>query len=256
MVHGVWGQRTLFQLSLIGSSNGQSIVNVHHFQSTPANEALLVSDAAAQVSAQALVDDWQANLQASWLGCHLLQYTLVTRRIQILERPGNVSHRLVALDDNNGLPTAGTYDPGDGSGGLLEDQQAAAVVRWVTNIAGRSHRGRSYIGPLPSSQINNGVVSAPNLAVINTYAQAMITRYTGAGAGSVLGWDLCVYSRPYSNTGLPAGATPEYQYTKRTGTGLTVITPPDYDGNATNITSANVDSTMRVQRRRQLGVGS
>lgn len=256
MVHGAWAQRTVFQLSLIGSSNGQSIVNVHHFQATPANEALLLNDGLAQTSAQALVNDWQANLQTLWLACHLATYSLVRRRVQVLERPANVSHRLVAIDDTDSLPAAGTFDPSQGAVGLQEDQTAAAVIRWATAVAGRSHRGRSYVGPISSGQIDNGVIAATAITAINAYAQAMITRYTGAGAGSVLGWDLGIYSRPYSNTGLPAGQAPEYQYTKRTGSGLTVITPPDYNGNFTNATGATVDTTARVQRRRELGVGS
>ena len=75
----------------------------------------------------------------------------------------------------------------------------------------------------------------------------MVNRYTGAGA-SAGKWNLTIYSRPY-NQG-------EYQYTVRDSTGLRVVSPPDYAGNSTFVTVGAVDNIGRVQRRREIGVGS
>lgn len=247
MVHGVWGPNTLTQLTLVGRCQGNAVVNVHHFEASAGTEATLLSDTLAQTYAANLGNDWRTNLQTTWLACHPNDYYLDSIRVQVLERPGNLNHRLVPQDITTGLPAAGTVASAAG------DLSGAAVIKWKSVTAGRSHRGRTYVGPLLQSWILDGSLIAGAKTVIDAYQAAMITRYTGLGSGAAAGYVLTIYSRPYSNTGVP---TPEYQYTRRGPTGITVITPPDYNGQSSFVLSGSTDSTARVQRRRELGVGS
>lgn len=247
MVHGAWTPNTLVQLSLIGACQGQAIVNVHHFEASGGTEATLLSDTLAQTFAGNLAADWATNLKTAWLNAHPQDYSLTRVQVQVLERPGNVNHRLVPQDYTTGLPGAGTIAFNSG------DLSSAAVLKWKSVTAGRSHRGRSYVGPINNGNIVGGVVQAGWKTFLDAYVTAMINRYTGAGAGAAAGYVFTIYSRPYSNTGV---ATPEYQYTRRGPTGITVVTPPDYAGQSSFVVSGSTDTTARTQRRRELGVGS
>jgi hypothetical protein len=222
-------------------------VNVHHFEASAGTEATLLTDTLAQTYAANLGNDWRTNLQATWLAAHPNDYYLDTIRVQVLERPGNVNHRLVPQDITTGLPAVGTL------AGPAGDLSGACVIKWKSVTAGRSHRGRTYLGPVPGGNIVAGALVAGQKTVCDNYITAMINRYTGAGAGAAAGYVFTIYSRPYSNTGVP---TPEYQYTRRGPTGISVQTPPDYNGQSSFILSGSTDTTARTQRRREVGVGS
>lgn len=247
MVHGPWTPNTLIQLSLIGGCQGQTIANVHHFEVTGAVEATLLSDTLAQSAAMAVGNDWRSNLQTPWLACHTNDYTLQRIQVQVLERPTQVNHRLVPQDITTGLPAPGTI------AAAAADLSSAAVLKWKSVTAGRSHRGRTYVGPIAGASQLAGLVLAAFKTPLDAYVTAMITRYTGAGAGVALAGNFTIYSRPYSNVGVP---TPEYQYTRRGPTGITIVTPPDYAGQSSFVVSGSTDTTLRSQRRRELGVGS
>jgi hypothetical protein len=61
-------------------------------------------------------------------------------------------------------------------------------------------------------------------------------------------WYLTVYSRPYNHL--------DYGYVTGSGPNRVFFYPPDYAGNSTNIIGYSVDSILRSQRRREIGVGS
>lgn len=247
MVHGPWTPNTLTQLTLVGACQGQAIVNVHHFEASAGTEATLLNDGLAQTYAANLAADWAGNLLTPWRNCHTQDYSLVRLQVQVLERPGNVNHRLVPQDYTTGLPQPGLIAFNSG------DMSTAAVLKWKSVTAGRSHRGRTYVGPINNGNVVGGVVQAGWKTPLDAYVTAMINRYTGLGAGAAAGYVLTIYSRPYSNTGVP---TPEYQYTRRGPTGITVVTPGDYAGQSSFVISGSTDTTARTQRRRELGVGS
>jgi hypothetical protein len=241
MVRGPWAGRSIVQLSLVGLCQGQQIVNVLHFEKEAVADALLLTDAAHQADGTALANDWLTNLLASWRPIHTPDYTLQKVVAQVLEVNGQIDHRLVATEVTSGSVGTG--------GNPSDDLTSAAVVKWRTPIAGRSHRGRSYIGPLEDTWGLNGSLVGAYVTLVNTWRDAMITRYTGSPAPPVATWNLTIYSRPYTH---PHGA-----YVKRVGGLLTVFNDTtDYDGNTTHVTAAVTDPIIRVQRRREIGVGS
>jgi hypothetical protein len=248
MVHAAWAQRTIAQLSLLGSAEGQQIVNVYHFQATVAGEALMISDSVAQTMATTLATDWLTACKVQWLQNHPAGYSLNQVTAQVLERPGNVDHRLVATITTTGLPSPGTMP----NSTPIDDLTTCAVIRWRTPIAGRSHRGRTYIGPVTDAWSSQGRIATPggeSYTFPQRLAQHIADMLAFAGpAGSDTAWNHTIYSRPYNN--------PHGDYVKRVGGVLTVVSKPDYAGNATNVTSGAYDDILRTQRRRELGVGS
>jgi hypothetical protein len=251
MAHGAWAHRTIVQMSLLGHCPGGAVNNVLHFEAEGAAEATYLTDALAQADALALANQWNTGLKASWLAMHPSPYVLDTIRVQVLERPSAINHRLVAQDVTAGQAGTGG-DQADGSGStvasVVDDYSTSVVIKWAAAIAGRSHRGRTYVGPLASVWKSAGrIVTGFGTGKITPFITAMLAAYTGTGAVTNH-FNLVAYSRPY-NTG-------QYEYTKRVGGALQVITPPDYDGNSTFIASGSYDPILREQRRREIGVGS
>jgi hypothetical protein len=236
-----WAHKSMFQMTLLGSALGSLIVNVINYEASTVEEATFVNDGVAQTSGSALASDWQTNMLSTWLACHPTEYKLNTIKVQVVERPGLFRHKLT--------PTEITLTTGNSgsAGATTESLTNSAVVKWRTPQAGKSTRGRVYIGPIGEGWIADGRLNSTGLTPLNAWAAAQLTRYTGAGASAVR-WHMAIYSRPY-NMG-------EYQYASRkTGT-LAVVTPPDYAGNSTFVTAQAVDGIVRVQRRREVGVGA
>jgi hypothetical protein len=229
------------QLAIIGTALGQQIVNIHSFQASTAQETSFTSDGAAATACAALVTDWNTNQKASWLLCHPVDYALVQLRGQVIERPGNRNHRLTPTEfaaSGNGTALGGV---------AAEDPQTAAVLKWRTPQAGKSYRGRTYVGPVIVSWVVDGRLSATAQTAYQAYSSSLMTAYGSAG-GAPITWALTIYSRPYDNG--------EYGYVKGQGPNRQFYFPPDYNGHAVNVTNASLDPIVRVQRRRQIGVGS
>jgi hypothetical protein len=236
-----WPDRTICQLAIMGSAGGNSIVNVLHFQASPVLQAAISTDAAAQLAVGTLVDDWWTNMAASWRGCHPDAYTVNMLRGQILERTGFFRRRFTPVERIYTTNNQGT------SGGAVNNYTVSGVVRWRTALAGKRFRGRTYIGPLTVVQVSAGRLSASGAAEINTFADAHVDRYGTGGVPPDL-WIQTIYSKPYNKF--------EYQYTQRGPTGLVIVSPDDYAGNAEDVTTYAVDSILRSQRRREVGVGA
>jgi hypothetical protein len=242
MVHAAWSHNTIFSMALVGVSQSQSIVNVLHFEATAAQEALYLSDAGAQADGLVLAADWVTNCLATWRLMHPNYYTLSKLSVQVLERPGLVNHKLVATDYTTGLPVVGNSALGSTSG----SQTDCADIKWRSLLAGKSRRGRTYVGPLSDEMNAAGLLAAGQVTACDNWITAM-ARYRSGGADAAAHRHT-IYSRPY-NTG-------QYQYTKRVGGVLTVVTPPDYAGDSNFVVGGTTDTLTRVQRRREIGVGS
>jgi hypothetical protein len=237
-----WTHRTLYQLTVAGLVFGQQVVNTFHFEAEATYDLANITDAAKQADSQLLALDWIANGKVPYLAQLPSDYAMQMITCQVLEVNGQWRHRLTPME------TAQTTSPGtDATHGAVENLTGAGVIRWRTPIAGKAHRGRSYIGPLGQNAILDGRLASSCVTKLTAFKDAMVNRWTGAGA-SAGKWNLTIYSRPY-NQG-------EYQYTVRDSTGLRVVSPPDYAGNSTFVTVGAVDNIGRVQRRREIGVGS
>lgn len=107
--------------------------------------------------------------------------------------------------------------------------QDAAVITWRTGLAGRSYRGRSYVPYQNEGEQNAGVLAGGALTSLTTAAQAILTQYGPTGVSTH--WRACVLSRRLNGAIRPVPV-------------------------GTNIVGFVVRSTIRSQRRRQLGRGS
>jgi hypothetical protein len=237
-----WTHNTLASVTLSGTAQGVAVVNVFHMEASGTLEAGFSDDAAVQTALSAALAIFNTATKAPWVNAHPGEYTYVKAAMQCLERPGNFRHRLTPVELNQTAPNTG-----DGTKGVSETPTTAAVVKWVTPIAGKSHRGRTYFGPIGANQSLDGRLTTLGTTDMTNWVNAFMGLWGPTGTGAA-NWRWTIYSRPY-NEG-------EYQYaTRKTGT-LTVVTPPDYAGNSTNITGTSVDNILRVQRRREIGVGS
>jgi hypothetical protein len=236
-----WPYNTVFSLTTVATALGSAVVNVWNFEASEALESSLVNDEVAQGESGDLVDEWLATMKAPWLATHPNDYVINLVTCQVVERPGNFRHRLTPSERPLGSANSGTVS------GIVEEAFAAAVVRWRTPQAGKSHRGRTYIGPIVQPWMTDGRLAAAGITAVTAFGTAMNNAYGGGGLPT-RPYRLTVYSRPYNNG--------EYQYATRKTGSLTVVTPPDYAGNSTNVTTFSVDPILRVQRRRELGVGA
>jgi hypothetical protein len=58
--------------------------------------------------------------------------------------------------------------------GLAAPVQLTAVVSWRTTTAGRSYRGRTYLGPLAMAAINSPTLTSAALTAIGNASLALI----------------------------------------------------------------------------------
>lgn len=240
MVHGNWGHNDTAALVLHGRQASNDVVNVFHLECDSVQQALNTSDAASQAAFDSVLDDWRTNVMSLWLACINSTYTLPRISVQVVERLGQFEHRLSPTERTYSTSIAGT------AGGGSHAITTAGIIRWKTPVAGKSHRGRTYVPEPTESQQANGVLGATAQAAYSAFADAMLARYAAGGGGTFPHFSLTIYSRPYTLSHL----------VRRVAGVPTVFPIGPYDGNSTNCTAKTVDTSLRVQRRRELGVGS
>lgn len=107
--------------------------------------------------------------------------------------------------------------------------QCSAVLSWRTALKGRAYRGRTYLPPSTEDAQSNGNWTSGALTDFNATITHLLEVFGPSGTNG--DWRLAVISRVLN--------------------GVTRVTPV-----ATQVTSGSVDSRVRTQRRRVLGVGS
>lgn len=241
MPNPVWQKNTLAEVSIIGVALGQQIINVFTFEMSGALELLQTGDLTRQAACQSLTDDWITNLKTTWLATHTPDYRIDMVRGQVMEVKNYFRRRLSPTERAQTTSNVGTAT------GTAEELGASAVVKWRSTVAGKSHRGRTYLGPLSGSWVADGRLTTPATTAITTWAQAMKSRYHVGGTPVDL-WLQTVYSRPYNQGeyGYPQGRNPNRIW----------YYPPEYAGDSTNCTDFGIDPIVRMQRRRQIGVGA
>lgn len=167
--------------ALIGTYDGQEVVNVLHFKSkddscvfadfTTAIEALLTSIKAQFCNAM------------TWTN---IRYTTLDVIPEIAE--ANITQVGTAVTD--GLP------------GL-----APLVLSWRSQFSGRRYRGRSYLSGLPENNVTRGVITQASQDTLQTAVNTWLGTY-GLG-GSHAKVMFCIYSRVIGQeiTGLNGVAT-------------------------------------------------
>lgn len=239
-VHGPWAHNTLFSLSIHGRYDGQTIVNTWHFEATGAKEVEMANDDLNRIDAAAdLLADWNTVCKPFWLSCFGNGYTVETLRCQPLEAPGVKEHRLSPAETSPG--GVGSWDS---TNQTAEPGSVAGVLRWRTNIASRSHRGRTYLVLTVSNMRDHGSAVQSWVNAIDLFGQAMRDAYGNATLPNN-GTFLTIYSKPYDYAA----------WTYRADGKLYVHEAGPYVGNSTLVTGHHTDPILRNQRRRQRGVG-
>lgn len=244
MVHGPWTKNTIFQLTLLGTSFGQQIANIHHFEASAAREltfAVTTGDTLRITYCTTLIALWTTNNKTNWVQAHGSDYTLTQLRCQVLETPGQVDHRLTPVEAIPGAPVTGA------AATPAEDTTTAAIIKWRSALAGKRSRGRTYVGPVPHGWQQDGYLAATGVTDISAYGTGMTSRY-GVGGSSSADVVMTVYSKPFSQG--------EYGYVVGSGATKTYFYPEDYVGDSNNVVSMAVDPILRTQRRREIGKGS
>ena len=245
--HGPWLHNSIVRLAIVGQALGQAVVNVFHFEMAAAAEPAGGNDEAMQDAVFDLLTHFANNIMTPWRAFHPGDYSVIGLTGQCLERPNLRNHKLVPIDYTTGFPQSGTFLSDGVSPGVTDDVTTAAVVKWKSVLAGKSHRGRCYVGPFDQVQTDRGKLVSATISLIQTWVSTMFSAYQ-QDLGGYPAVRQTVYSRPYDEG--------KYQYTTRDSTGIVVHTPPAYSGNSTFILSGSVDPILRTQRRRELGVGS
>jgi hypothetical protein len=92
------------------------------------------------------------------------------------------------------VPTFATVT-GTGTGSA--PQALALVVTWRTSIAARRGRGRTFLGPHVTTDIqNDGTPSAALISDVNAAATTMLSSSTGYGSGAVGVWGYSAAKTP------------------------------------------------------------
>ena len=124
--------------------------------------------------------------------------------------------------------------PGTQAGDCLPGQNAV-LVAFKTGTKGRRNRGRFYLPGIAEASTTNAHLSGAQLTAVQALAASLISHY-GPG-GSEPQWRLCIYS--------PIDTTPPPPKPFK----------PKTDELVTPITTSQVDTVIRTQRRRTIGVG-
>jgi hypothetical protein len=125
-------------------------------------------------------------------------------------------------------------NPGLIAGDCLPGQNAV-VVQEHSLVKGRRHRGRFYLPGIAESGTTNALLTGSQSTAIANLASQLIVFY--GPAGTQTSYRLVIFSPP----------TPPFKPKKQ---------PPVHtDTLITPVNNATVDSTIRTQRRRMIGVG-
>jgi len=159
------------RLSVIGTVATQQHVHTLHFRNSTIGD-----------QEQAIIDAWQANCRNAYRDMFTTSDSPV-QRFSVQQVCGSVPLRS-ALEEVEVSPNiAGSWLTSGGAVHAISPSFVAAVVSVKTALAGRSRRGRFYIGGVPEAELNINSLSPAYTAKIQAYINVLLTRF---GALSVL----------------------------------------------------------------------
>ena len=163
----------IYRLAVIGTVAGQQHVHTLHFRSTLDPDSLSASEEQWQ---QELIDAWQGAPRTAYRG---IFYTVHNpcEQYQVRKVCGSLPLPAGVDEAEAGGSTAGTM-PG---GSSITAPWLAQNVTWRTGNAGRSYRGRSYIGGLDENDITGAVVAPARVTLLATYCTALKTAFVDPG---------------------------------------------------------------------------
>jgi hypothetical protein len=144
-----------------GQADGQDVINVLHYK--------YVGAAPTAVALDAFITSWKTAHLAQWLACHSSGYLILGFECTDIASAAG-ARATQALSTGN----VGTV------GSPLLPNNVALAVSWRTGLAGRTNRGRTFMGGLPASGYNNDAITGSLLTALSTLAAALISQtFTG-----------------------------------------------------------------------------
>jgi hypothetical protein len=183
---------SVVQISVLGQSNGQAVVNVFHyttftlnpnFNSTMTDLLTGFRDAWRTAILPGLVDDYKVG---EYRGVEIRGTELV---------PTDPNARRLKLGEMAVLIGAGAADQGGDAGDPLPDYVAITVQK-LTGLAGRENRGSCRMGPISKLMVT--VPNANALTAAGIAAGANFASFVRGSVGSLLPGDRlnpCIFNR-------------------------------------------------------------
>lgn len=157
------------KLVLNGVVDAQAVVNVLHYKYT--------GSSVTSASIDAFITAWRAAHLTQWLAVHGSGYVLQSI----------VGTDISTLTGQTAAQTLVTGNVGTG-GSVCPPNNVAIAMSWRTANVGRTNRGRTYLGGLPSGHISADTIDATLTSAIATLMSALISQtFTG-------GYDFAVTS--------------------------------------------------------------
>lgn len=207
----------VYELVLVGAILGQQVVNVHHVRAEAGGD--LAPD---------MATNWATDCKAAYVALFPTNYSLTMIKVRQIYPSGPAG-----VEYTTGLPTAGTQS--NGPSGF----NTAEVIKWTTAYVGRSRRGRTFIGPVSKSDVDNGSVVAGAITRLNAYVTALLGSI-GQGGTHAADMRLVIFSHKIA-----------------TGTVPTPTTAIGAAGSVSAYVTAGAPQTLaRSQRRRDIGIGT
>ena len=162
----------VYKFAVIGTCNGQQHIHTLHFRSTLAGNAVGMNEADYM---QDLLTTWQTACRTAYRGIFDTTNTPV-QQYQVRKVCGSVPLPAGLDAAEAGGNQAGTQNPGVGGG----DQSApwlANVVTERTALAGRSYRGRFYLGGMYEGDFAGAVVGNRRLPPTQAYVDTLVATF-------------------------------------------------------------------------------
>jgi len=192
------------EVILKGACAGQAIYNVLHFRNN-GDLALSTFITALGIGTGGLINTIAAAL------CNDYTISSILTRANIDTTPGPQLETGLGTTITGGVAETSSHLP------------TSAVIKWLTDVGGRSGRGRSYFGPLASSRVVDGNLHNDQIAPMQDIIDTILGTFMVTGGDYNGNWEFGVWSRVLS---------------------------------AFNPVTGGVKRTQaKTQRRRQLGVG-
>jgi hypothetical protein len=138
----------------------------------------------------------------------------------------------------------GTLTGGVGTGEMLPPA-TAALVKLTTGLAGRSKRGRFYVAGLGVGGLTNGTLNSVEETALQGGLDTWFNKYKADG-GTSPDFTLVIFSFRLASGWRRSPSTGDLEY----------VGPIATDDSSFNVTSVDVQSIWRQQRRREIGVGT
>jgi hypothetical protein len=199
-------QGDIFKLSIVSTftGNDQIVNNLHYVQLAAVTDP----------PAQDLADRFLSDVIPSYL--NLLSTRIVVQLLEVRQVLGGLGSYDLTVGDNGNL-----------SSDDIVPLQSAPLISWRTGLAGRAHRGRTFLPPIPEGNQDAGNLDTSYKNLMGSFAA--VARLINDGVADV--WQLCIFSTELDGEPrVPPVGTP--------------------------VTSWIIRDNMGSQRRRRQGVGS